>query len=145
MPRVRRTPDQATGNWVARIGQSTEQIQQGVNSVTEAPGQKAAAKSAKWLAAVTASQQKWARNVGAVTLDQWRAAMLGIGLQRVAAGAQAKQGKYLAFASEFFPHLERGLQKLEAMPDTSFEDRINKMITMARHNHEFKRGTIRAA
>ncbi len=90
---------------------------------------------------VVASEEKWARNTGRVTADEWKRAFLEVGVPRIAQGAQAKQGKYEAFASEFFPHLERGVQAVERMPDTTFEQRVQRAVAMMRHNREFQRSS----
>lgn len=136
---VRVTPDQAQAKWLTRLQGATQDITNGVNNVTVAPGQKAAAQSQKWLQNVTAAQDKWKRNVGAVSLEQWKQYMLNVGVPRVAQGAQAKQAKFGSFAQQFFPHLEAGIAKVSAMPSTTLEDNINRAVAMMRHNASFKR------
>lgn len=139
MAGVKKTPQDATTKWVTNLSGATAEIQAGIDRVTEAPGIKAAAKSQKWIQAVQASQDKWKRNVAAVSLDQWKSLFKGVGVQRIAQGAQAKQGKYTQFANQFFPYLEQGVQKVQAMPDTTFEERIQRAVAMMRHNNQFKR------
>jgi glutamate-1-semialdehyde aminotransferase len=139
MAGVRTTPQQATEKWVTRLSGATAEITAGIDRVTEAPGIKAAAKKAKWLAAVQASQDKWANNVSAVSLEQWKTLFKTVGVQRIAQGAQAKKSKMQNFLNQFLPHLEQGIQTVNAMPDTTFEDRIQKSVAMMRHNHNFKR------
>lgn len=143
MAGVRTTPQEATQKWVNRLSGATAEIQAGIDRVTEAPGAKAAAKKQKWIQAVQASQDKWARNVAAVSLEQWKALFKGVGVQRIAQGAQAKQGKYTQFASEFYPYLDQGVQRVASMPDTTFEERVQKAVAMMRHNHDFKRAATR--
>lgn len=139
MTGVKKTPQDATQKWVTNLSGATAEIQAGIDRVTEAPGVKAAAKSQKWIMAVQASQDKWKRNVSAVSLEQWKTLFKTVGVQRIAQGAQAKQGKYTNFANQFFPYLEQGIQKVNAMPDTTLEERINRAVTMMRHNSQFKR------
>lgn len=138
---VRVSPTDATEKWANRLGGATAEITAGVNRVTVSPGQLAAQKADKWRQATNDAAEKWRRNTGAVSLDFWRSMMTQVGIPRIAQGAQAKKVKYTNFAQEFYPHLERGLQKLATMPDTTFEDRINKAVAMMRHNREFKRGS----
>lgn len=132
-------PMTAMEKWAARTAGATAEMAAGVNRVTEAPGAKAAAKSAKWLAAVTAAEAKFKRNVGRVTLEQWKRSTLDVGVPRVASGVQAKKQKWGDFAAEFFPYLDQGIQRVQAMPDTSFEDRVQRMVAMVRHTHGFQR------
>lgn len=139
MAGVKATPQQATDKWVTRLSGATQEIQAGIDRVTEAPGQKAAAKSQKWIQAIQASQDKWKRNVAAVSLDQWKTLFKTVGVPRIAQGAQAKQVKFKNFFEQFLPHLEAGIAKVNSMPDTTFEERINRSVAMMRHNHEFKR------
>lgn len=136
---VRTTPEQAQAKWVQRIGAATQAITDGVNRVQQAPGQKAAAKSQKWLQNTQAAADKWRRNVQAVSLQDWQRLMTDVGIPRIAQGAQAKQAKYGAFAAQFFAHLQAGVSKVEAMPDTTFEERIARSVAMMRHNHGFQR------
>lgn len=136
---VRVSPEAAQAKWLSRLSGASQDIINGVNGVTTAPGQAAAAQSQKWLANVTAAADKWKRNVGSVSLEQWRQYMLNVGVPRVAQGAQAKQAKFGQFAAQFFPHLEAGIAKVKGMPSTTLEDNINRAVTMMRHNAQFKR------
>lgn len=136
---MRGTPETIQEKWANRLSGATAEISAGIDRVTVAPGAKAAAKKDKWLANVQASQDKWATRVGAVSLESWKNAAKTIGVQRVASGAQAKKGKFGAFIREFSSHLEALDSKLAGMPDTTFEQRMQRMVTAARHNHDFKR------
>lgn len=135
------TPDQATAKWVSRLSASTPQITTGVNAVTVAPGQLAAAQSAKWLAKVTAAQNKWKARVGSVPLSAWQSSMINVGIPRIAQGAQAKQGKFTTFMSQFLPYLARGQTTVHAMPNVTLEDAINRAVAMIRYNAAFVRPT----
>lgn len=125
--------------WQQRLSAATTEIAAGVDAVTTAPGAAAAAQRAKWLAKVTASQDKWARNVARVSLDDWKTAMKTTGVQRVAQGAQAKQGKVESFLAEFLPYVAQGASQVRRMPGTTVEDGIARAAAMIRHNAAFKR------
>ena len=137
---MRSNPQDATTAWVNHLSQATARITQGVQGVTRPPGQAAAAQSAKWLARVTASQQKWQTNVGRVSLADWQQAMTNVGIPRIAQGAQAKQGKMQAFMQQFLPYLQQGVQRVDTMPNVTLEDGINRAVAMIRHNAAFKKG-----
>lgn len=136
---VRMSPEDAQAKWAQRTSAATNDMAAGIARVTVAPGAAAVAKKAAWVQGVQSSVDKWARNTGRVSLDAWKAAAGGIGVQRVAQGVQAKQAKWGDFAREFFPHLDAGIQKLKNMPSNTVEDRINIAVAMMRHNHGFKR------
>lgn len=127
-------PTTATAKWVTNLSNATTQITAGVNAVTVAPGQAAAAKVNTWLAKVQASANKWATNVSAVTLQQWQQSMVQVGIPRISTGAQAKQGKYLAFAQKFYPYLATGVAQVKAMPNVTLQDGINRAVAMINYN-----------
>lgn len=130
-------PTAATAKWVTNLGASTPSITAGVNAVTTAPGQLAAAQSAKWLQKIQASQAKWKKNVAAVSLAEWQNAMLTIGVNRIAQGAQAKQSKYQAFAASFFPYLQAGKAAIDKMPSITLEDGIARATAQIRYNANY--------
>ena len=137
---ARQNPAEAAEKWARRLSAATEDIRAGVERVSEAPGVAAARKRTKWEAGLRESGDKWERNVRNVSLEEWKAKTLDVGLSRVAQGAQANQGKTQQFFEEFLPHLDRGVSQVTAMPDTTMEDRINRAVAMMRHNSNFKRG-----
>ncbi len=137
---VRGTPESITGKWVRNLSAATTAIQEGVQRVQTAPGQAAAAQEERWAQRLMQSREKWRRRVAAVSLEEWRQAMVQVGLPRVAQGAQAKQNKMRSFMAEFLPHLERGLAQIERMPAVTLEDGINRAVAMIRHNASFRRG-----
>lgn len=137
MPKM--SPEAAKQKWLNRLSAATTEIQEGVSRVTQSPGQAAVAKRDKWRQNVMSAEEKWVRNTGRVSAEQWKEAMINVGVPRIAQGAQQKQGKYEAFAQQFFPHLERGQAAIKAMPDTTFEERVQRSIRMMRHNRDFKR------
>lgn len=136
---MRGTPQAISDKWANRLSGASTEIAAGIDRVTEAPGAKAARKADKWLQAVTAAKDKWQQRVNSVTLEEWKNAAKTLGVPRVAAGAQAKKGKFTKFMSEFAPHLDALEAKLQSMPDNTFEDRLQRMVTAARHNHTFRR------
>ncbi len=136
---VRVSPQAGSDKWKTRLSASTQDITNGVNQVTTAPGVLAAAKQQKWLQGVNASADKWKRNVANVTLQQWQQMMTTVGIPRIASGAAAKQSKMTAFNAQFYPHLEAGMAKVAAMPDGDMEARIQKAVAMMRHNATFVR------
>lgn len=87
-------PDQLAAAWANNLAGAQARMQAGAQAVTTSPGQAAAAQQATWLANVTASANRWAQNVAAVTTQQWQQAYITKGLPRVATGAQAAQATF---------------------------------------------------
>lgn len=139
---VRGNAQQITEKWKQRTSGATQQVIEGVQRVTEAPGQKAARQKAVWLANLQAKADKWERNVQRVSLSEWQAATVS-GAQRIAAGVQAKAGKMEAFMTEFIPHIENVQRKVQAMPRGTLEQNLARMMENARGMASFKRGTTR--
>jgi len=129
---------QVSEKWKNRLTASQTEITNGVNSVTTAPGQLAAAQADKWLQKTMAARDKWQANVGKVSLADWKSKMLTVGIPRISQGAAANQDKVTAFMTKFLPHAEAGAQMVKAMPGVTLEDGINRAIAMIRHNASFK-------
>ena len=135
---ARVNPADGAAKWARNLGAATQDIAAGIDRVTQAPGQKAAAASGKWLQKVSQAEGKFKSNVASVSLSSWQAAAKD-GVNRVAAGANAKKGKMEAFATEFYAHLDRGAAAINAMPTNTVEDGIAKAAAQIRHNAAFKR------
>lgn len=136
---IKSDPSVATQKWVNNLSGSTQAITRGVQAVTQAPGQAAANQADKWIQRVQASAPKWKARVAAVSLSDWQQSMINVGIPRVAQGASAKQGKYQAFATQFFPHLQAGVDAIKQMPSTTLEQNIARATAMIVHNSKFKR------
>lgn len=136
---ARVTPQQAAQKWQTRLSGATQQITDGVNGVQTAPGAKAAAAKALWLQRVQAAQNKWATNVGAVSLQSWQQSMITVGIPRIATGAAAKVGKVESFMGQFLPYLDAGVAKVKAMPKGDINASIARATAMISYNANFKR------
>jgi hypothetical protein len=135
---TRVTPQEGTAKWVSRLSGATAEIQAGIQKVQTAPGVQAAQSYQKYQNNVQAAFPKWKNNVQAVSLSQWQQAATA-GVQRVAQGAQQKQGKYQSFAQQFYPFLDQNVAAVKAMPNATFEDRVQRAVAMMRKNSDFKR------
>jgi len=124
-----------------RLKASVEDIRKGIDRVTENPCEKAAAKQDKMLANLTraVNDGKYAAGLKRVTLEEWKRKARDIGVNRVAAGIDGAKEKVVAFAEVLLPHIDRGREKIKAMPDVTLDDNINRMTSFIRHMSEFKR------
>lgn len=115
--------------WARRLSGATEDIRSGVESVTEAPGKKAAEKKAKWAAkmAEAATQEKWARNIAAVTLDDWKRAITEVGIPRISAGVNANVPKMAKFGEQLLSYQNANIGKIKGMPDVTLADSKARM------------------
>lgn len=137
---ARLTADQAAQKWQRNLSGAGQDITNGVNNVTVAPGTLAARNVEAWAANVIASKDKWAARVAAVPLEEWRQQMITVGIPRIAQGAQAKVSKVQSFMNEFLPFLDSATAKTKSMPNVTLEDRIARMNAQVRAVAQFKRG-----
>lgn len=125
-----KNPATVAAKWRDRLASSTQEMIDGVNAVTQAPGAKAAAKQdqmkARLLEAINSG--KWARNVAKQTLGEWQQSMITLAIPRVATGAQEKVGKMEAFLTKFLPYAENVSKTVKAMPNNSDADSKARML-----------------
>lgn len=131
------TAAQSAAAWASRLAGSTERINQGVQSVTTAPGQAAARQKAVWAQNVAAAQDKWAARTAAVSLGEWQQAMTSKGVPRVASGAQAAQPKFEQFMVQLLPHINATVSGLPARG--TLDQNINRMTQFVRGMATFQR------
>jgi len=124
-----------------RLKAAVEDVRKGIDRVTENPCEKAAAKQDKMLTNLTAavSSGKWAAGLKRVSLENWKSKARDIGVNRIAAGIDGAKEKVVSFAEVLLPHIDRGQEKIKAMPDVTLDDSINKMTTFCRHMATMKR------
>lgn len=92
--------------WVQGMQSAGQAIADGVNAVTVAPGAAAARQVNAYVNGVTQNQQKWVRNVGAVSLADWRESMITKGAPRIGQGAVAAQGKMESAMAQLLPAID---------------------------------------
>lgn len=138
---ARVTPQQGAEKWSRRLSGSTQDIQAGVQKVTESPGVAAARQEQLYLQRVTEAVQsgKWAQALNSVTTQQWQQAMLTKGVPRIAAGAAAAQGKMQQFLQDFLPYEDQGAAQVRQMPKGGVENGIARAAAMIRHNAGYRR------
>jgi predicted transcriptional regulator len=123
------------------MANSTEKMKAGINAVTVAPTQRAAARLDAYMAGVQRAVQsgKMADALNRVTLQDWQRAAIDKGINRVAGGAAAAKPKFQSFMNEFLPFLENARRELESMPRGGLEENIQRAVTMMRKIATFRR------
>lgn len=134
------TPDQIVRMWAERGAASAEAVKAGVNSVQESPGAKAAAQADLWVQRVAAAKQRFIDKSQAVTLNDWKQAMLGKGITNMQNGYNDAQNqrKFLAFMRVFLPYVREGAARVRAMPKGNLQQAIARAEAMIRHNAAFR-------
>lgn len=132
--------DEVMKKWAEAGQNSAASVRAGVNSVQEAPTAKAAARVDAWVQGVQRSKEKFVQRLNAVTLQDWKNAMLGKGLANMQTGYadQFNQRKFLTFMRSFLPYVREGAARVRAMPKGTEQDSINRMVEMMKHNKRFR-------
>jgi len=139
MAKITITPEEYAEKHARRLKGAVEDIRRGVEAVTEAPGAKAAAKADKYLAGIqeAVSSGKWQSRVSAVSLEDWKAKMLNVGVNRIASGVDASYDKVRAFGEQLLRYQSSLKEKVDAMPDVTLEDSIARMTEWVRGMAKF--------
>ena len=136
------TPQQAAQKWQRNLSASTQTITEGVNRVQESPTAKAARSIDRMVSGFqrAAADGKIQDGLNAVTLEDWKSAMIDKGVSRIASGAAQAEPKFEKFMAEFLPFLESGVRALDSeMPRGDTEQNIQRAVSMMRHNAKFRR------
>ena len=131
---IRLTPQESTQKWMNRTTAAVPEYVQGVNRVSTAPGEKAAAQSDAYIAGVQAALNKWKRNVAAVTLADWKDRAANVGAPRIAAGVNAAMSKTLAATERNFQNIDNALAGLP--PRGNFEQNVQRMTQFVTRLHQ---------
>ena len=127
------TPQQGADKYKSGVQSGSSAYQTGVNNVDQAPGQLAVLQQDKmvtnWLEAVNGG--KWATNVSAVTLNEWKTITASKGAQNYSASADAASQKYAQWAQTAYPIIEQIRQEVRALPSTTFAENIQRMVQNA--------------
>jgi hypothetical protein len=107
-------PGAAAQAWASRLGAATQAYTDGVNGVTVAPGQLAAAAGDRWLANTTNALPRFKANSAAVQLPAWQNAAVSKGAPRLASGASAAQPKMEVVFGKLFPAIRSAVSSLPA-------------------------------
>ena len=138
---ARLTPDEAATKQASRLKGATEDIRRGIDRVTTAPTQLAAAKETKMKTNLNAAIDSglWKKRLQAVSLEDWKSKARDIGVNRIAAGIDGAHAKQVDFYGKLLPVVDAAVNKIKTMPDTSLEDNITRMTTYIREMAKFKK------
>lgn len=132
-------PTAAANKWRDHLSAAAPDIKAGVQAVTVAPGQLAAAQADVWIANIMASKEKWKTRVQ-VPLGEWQDKMINLGIPRIATGASENVGKMATFLTSFLPHVERGVAQMRAnYPRGTIDQNIARAVFIMRWNSDYKR------
>lgn len=124
------TATDITESWVNKTKQAGPRIMKGIDAVTENPATKAVAQEDKmrtnWNRAM--DEGKWRNALGKVTLADWKARTKNGVQTSLSAGVEAARTKYASFAQWLVNRENAILPTIAAMPSTTLQDNINRMV-----------------
>ncbi len=131
------TPAAAAAKWATNLGTAASNgtVQSGIQAVTTAPGQAAAAQKAAWVQNTPAAANKWASRTAAVSLSSWQNDAINKGLPRIATGATAAQPKFQAFMTQLLPAISNVVSTLP--PRGNFSQNVARMNAFVTGMHNF--------
>lgn len=135
------TPEKAATKHADRLKAATQDIIEGVDRVSVAPGKKAAENSAKMRSKIVAAidSGKWGRRVSAYPLEEWKTDMKEKGVSRIPEGIDRAHDKQVKFYSQLFPYQDTLKGQIEKMPSVTLEDNINRMVSFIRGMAKFEK------
>lgn len=133
---VKATAASAAERWSSNFAGAGTRYTAGIQAVTTAPGQLAAAQKNLYVQKVQESSGVWAAKVAAVDLQTWKNAATTVGAQRLATGATKGAPKMQAFMSNFLPQLSTIVGGLG--PRGTFEQNLQRFTSYATALHQAK-------
>lgn len=133
---VKATAASASAAWKTGFAGAGQKYTDGINSVTVAPGQLAAAQKNAYVQGVQQNADIWARKVAAVDVNAWKQAAITTGVARLNSGADKGASKYQTFAGNFLPVLSSIVGSLPARG--SFDQNMARSMNYARQLHDKK-------
>lgn len=136
-----KTVDQVVNKWAQRAGGAGQAWLDGVNSVTQAPGQLAAAQGDRWFAKMSSQETflKWKANVAAITNEVWKSITTSKGAGRYTSGISASLEKARKVFGQILNYEQAGLAAIRAMPKVTLEDSKQRAVAWIDYMAKFKK------
>lgn len=129
---ARVTPQEYADDWASGLQGASARIRRGVEKVTEAPGQKAAKESARYLTGVQNKVDLWKRRVSAVSVEDWRNMLLEKGLGRIAQGVTSAKPAQVQMAQRLLSEIDAAVTEANKIPKGDIEQSIQRAAAFMR-------------
>ena len=135
---VKVTAAQYQEKWSRRLKQAAPDIKAGVERTTQNPADAAIANLDRMLAGFqdAFASGKIERGLRTVTLADWKESMTRKGLANLAAGVDGASAKVTAKAASLLAAVDAAQGAVDAMPNATFEDRLQRMTAFSRAMHD---------
>ena len=134
------TPEQYAEKQARNLQNSLPDIRQGIERVSSAPGQKAAAAQQRMKDNLNKSidDGRWAKKVAGVSLEEWKSAALNKGVDRIASGIDNAHDKQVQMAGRLLAAVDQSASKVRSMPKGTLSDSIARMTAFVTDMSKFK-------
>ena len=134
------TPEQYAEKQARNLKNSLPDIRMGIERVSSAPGQAAAAAQQRMKDNLNKAidDGRWAEKVRGVSLEEWKTAALTKGVDRIAQGIDAAHAKQVVMAGRLLAAVDSSAAKVRAMPRGTIQDSISRMTAFVEDMHKFK-------
>lgn len=133
-----RDPAKTAKKLIANLSNSTDAVREGVMAVTEAPGKKAVANKAGYLAGIQRGLTKWETNLGNYPLNKWKDDMIKKGVDRIATGIANAEPKLVDFYSQMKTYLDGTQSTIDSMPSVTQDNKKQRMLANYERMLKFK-------
>ncbi|MGD9162128.1 MAG: hypothetical protein PVG39_27200 [Desulfobacteraceae bacterium] len=133
--KVTMTANEISDKWGRNMKNAVSDMQAGVDRVTTSPMEKAIAKKDKMKQNLMESidNGSWENGMRKVTLSDWKTKTKSKIGERMGSGVDNAMSKRREFDSWLVNTVQAGMDKVNAMPDLTLQDNINRMTTMVQH------------
>lgn len=136
-----KNPADVAKKWSRNLTGAVGDMKKSIDAIQVSPMEQAAQAGDRYIAGVNAAFQsgKWQQGLRSVSLQDWKTKTGGMGLQRVAAGAQAAESKMQSFMSQFLPFAQGVSDQIKSMPKATEQERIQRMLTNVQLMKQFRK------
>lgn len=137
---ARKSPERSAAKYARNAAAAQQDWKEGVEAVTDNPMAKAAAADGKWQTNVSApdAREKFKRNVGRVSADEWKTRTTQA-TGRYAQGVAGAEGKMLKHQQEIAGHMDALRRKIDAMPNVTPADKDARMLAWSQGMRQYRR------
>ena len=137
---ARLTAEQYAEKQARNLKNSLPDIRAGIERVSSAPGQAAAAAQQRMKDNLNRSidDGRWAQKVVGVSLEDGKQAALTKGVDRIAQGIDQAHSRQVQMAGRLLAAVDSSASKVKNMPKGTIQDSIARMTTFVEDMHKFK-------
>jgi hypothetical protein len=126
------TADEYAQDWADGLSGARAKIERGINRTTVAPGQKAAAESARYLTGVQNKVDLWKKRVGGVSLADWQTMFKEKGLNRIAQGVTSAKPAQVQMAQKLLAEIDAAVAEANKIPKGDIEQSVQRAAAFMR-------------